>query len=101
MDHCAWLGSFDLLSVLCLLKEANQNTDPHFERLCNVFGGPYGFFSTDLKTQVSTQAKQATKMGMCLGGDWDELESYVQSQVSNPIHQLMIVNWRRYCCQKF
>lgn len=65
-----------------------------------MFGSPYGFFSIGLYIQVSVGVKQPTKMGMCPGGDWDELESHVESQMSSPTQQLMIVDWRGYC-QKF
>lgn len=68
MEHCAWLWSFDLSSAPRLLREADQNTDPDFERLCNVLVVFMDSSTQTLKTQLSARAKQITKIDVCLVG---------------------------------
>lgn len=87
-------GSSDLSSALSLLRETDQSTDPHCKGSCNVFGVLMLFSAQTLKTQVFTGATRAAIMGMLLGGDWDERESQVQSQVGSPSRQLMMLDWR-------
>lgn len=57
-------------------------------------GSLWVFLAQTSKTQVFTGAMQAIVMGMCLGRDWDELESQVLPQVGSPTQQLVMVDWR-------
>lgn len=47
-------------------------------------GGLYAFFRRQ-KLKELQGATWANKMGVCLRGDWDELETHIQSQVASPI----------------
>lgn len=88
--------------VICSQASQRSRSEywPWFWKTVQCVGGLYGFFNTDIENSTICKGQEGYQNRCVPGGDWDALESQVQSQVGSPTQQLMVADWRQCCCQE-